>query len=58
MKSEISRKLIKQFLANRQNDPEFKPTIPINPGDEIYPKSMVKLLNFEVDKLTKATPAT
>lgn len=58
MKSEISRKLIKQFLVNRQTDSEFKPIVPVKPGDESYPQNMVRLINFGADSMATATPAT
>lgn len=58
MKNEISRKLIKRFLSNRKNDSEFKPIVPVKPGDDNYPKNMVKLINFEVNNLATATPGT
>ena len=43
MKNDISRKLIKQFLVNRNNDSEFKPVV-ANPNDN-YLTNMIKYLN-------------
>lgn len=58
MKSDISRKLIKTFMTHRKSDSEFKPVAPIKPGDEHYPKKMVKLINFEVENYKSQAPGT
>ena len=58
LKSEISKKLIKQYLSNRKNDAELQSIIPAKTGKEGYLQNMIKLINFEVDNLSYNTPAT
>jgi hypothetical protein len=45
-------------MSSRKNDSEFKPIVPLKPGDDNYPTNMIKLANFEVDNLATITPGT